>query len=209
MVWFWDRLFLDFEIEFLSISSLWISVDMGLFWDQISFFWKMYFFRTNENLFSKISNSRIIRKKRKFWSKNIFDPLARKIVIQNRRHDSALSLFFPPKHIGPGYLPLGHYSSAILSAFFGFGYVLTIQEVILCVICVSFKNSLFFEANYRFDKHSGFHVCLAKTFSITVLTDTSVSKGELPKNLDPDAFKMWFWLIRIHYNNFELKKLMH
>ena len=50
----------------------------------------------------------------------------------------------------------------------------TIQEVILCVICVSFKNSLFFEANYRFDKHSGFHVCLAKTFWITVLTDTSV-----------------------------------
>ena len=139
MVWFWDRLFLDFEIEFLSISSLWIFVDMGLFWDQISFFVKNIFLGKWKNFFENFEFSN--HKSEIFWSKNIFDPLARKIVIQNRRHDSALSLFFPPKHIGLGYLPLRHYSLAILSAFFGFGYVLTIQEVILCVICVSFKNS--------------------------------------------------------------------
>ena len=47
----------------------------------------------------KISNSRKIAKIENFWIRNIFDPFARKIVIQNLRHDSALSLF-PPKHMG-------------------------------------------------------------------------------------------------------------
>ena len=74
MVWFWDRLFLDFEIEFLSISSLWISVDMGLFWDQISFFWKMLFFQDKwkfvfENFeFSNHSKKAKILVEEYFWS---------------------------------------------------------------------------------------------------------------------------------------------
>ena len=124
--------------------------------------------------------------------RNIFDPFARKIVIQNLRHDSALSLFFPPKHIDLGCPPCPWGCPTTASAYtvriFGFGLpVLEIQEVILCVICVSFKNSLFFEANYRFDKHSGFHVCLAKTFSISCDDGHKCdSKGELPKRLNSD-----------------------
>ena len=81
-----------------------------------------------------------------------------------------------PRNTWVSALPWGTATASGYSVrIFGFGLpVLEIQEVILCVICVSFKNSLFFEANYRFDKHSGFHVCLAKTFSITLCWRTQV-----------------------------------
>lgn len=81
-----------------------------------------------------------------------------------------------PRNTWVSALPWGTATASGYSVrIFGFGLpVLEIQEVILCVICVSFKNSLFFEAYYRFDKHSGFHVCLAKTFSITLCWRTQV-----------------------------------
>ena len=112
MEWFSDRLFLDFGIEFLSISSLWIFVDMGLIMGSNLFFslrkipfWKNNFENKFQNTNFKISNSRIQKKKTKKMYRKIFDPFARKIVIQNLRHDSALSLFFPPKHIDLGCPP--------------------------------------------------------------------------------------------------------
>ena len=99
----------------------------------------------NSNL--KISNSRIQKKNSKEY-RNIFDPFARKIVIQNLRHDSALSLFFPPKHIDLGCPPCPWGCPTTASAYtvriFGFGLpVLEIQEVILCVICVFIQNLSF------------------------------------------------------------------
>ena len=70
----------------------------------------------------QISNSRKIAKIENFLIRNIFDPFTRKIVIQNLRHDSALSLF-PPKHMGVR-LALGHVRLllVIVSAFLGLVY---------------------------------------------------------------------------------------
>ena len=80
---------------------------MGLILGSNLFFFKNKFQNDNfqnNNLkknifFRKFRILELIEKISKNFSKNIFDPLAIKIVIQNRRHDSALSLLFPPKHI--------------------------------------------------------------------------------------------------------------
>ena len=179
MEWFSDRLSHDFGIEFLSISSLWIFVDTGLILGSNLFFpsKKISFENKFQNNHFKISNSRIEKKfkNRKFFDSKYFWSIRKKDCDTKSAAWFGLVTLSPETHGCPpcpgGTATASGYSVRI----FGFGLpVLEIQEVILCVICVSFKNSLFFEANYRFDKHSGFHVCLAKTFSITLCWRTQV-----------------------------------
>ena len=174
MEWFSDRLSHDFGIEFLSISSLWIFVDTGLILGSNLFYLSE---KISKIIISKISKFRILEK---FQKSKIFGFEIFLIHSQERLWYKICGMIRPchsfPRNTWVSALPWGTATASGYSVrIFGFGLpVLEIQEVILCVICVSFKNSLFFEANYRFDKHSGFHVCLAKTFSITLCWRTQV-----------------------------------
>ena len=82
----------------------------------------------------------------------------------------------------------------ILSAFLGLVYPSSRFKRSFSVWFVfSFKISLFFEANYRFDKHSGFHVCLAKNLFNNLCWLTQVWFKRLA------AQKTEFWLVQFGF----------
>ena len=173
----------DFRIDFPTTSesnsfpfqAFEFSSTRGLSWDQISFispknFKNNYF----ENKFPNFEFSKNC-KNRKFFDSKYFWSIHKKDCDTESAAWFGLVTLSPETHGCPPCPGARATASGYSVRIFGFGLpVLEIQEVILCVICVSFKNSLFFEANYRFDKHSGFHVCLAKTFSITLCWRTQV-----------------------------------
>ena len=184
MEWFSDRLFLDFGIEFLSISSLWIFVDMGLIMGSNLFFslrkipfWKNNFENKFQNTNFKISNSRIQKKTKKCIERFL-------IHSQERLWYRICGMIQPchcsfPRNTSTWgvRLALRHCESLLvrLSTFLGLVFPSSRFKRSFSVWFVfSFKNSFFFEANYRFDKHFGFHVCLAKTFSINLCWRTQV-----------------------------------
>ena len=115
MEWFSDRLFLDFGIEFLSISSLWIFVDMGLIMGSNLFFslrkipfWKNNFENKFQNTNFKISNSRIQKKKQKNVSKDFWSIRKKDCDTESAAWFSLVTVLSPETHRpGVSALPLG------------------------------------------------------------------------------------------------------
>ena len=182
----------DFRIDFSSTSesnsfpfqAFEFSSTWGLSWDQISFFLsEKYHF---ERIILKINFKILISKFQILESKKKNKKCIERFLIHSQERlwyricgmIQPCHCSFPRNTSTWGVrLALRHCESLLvrLSTFLGLVFPSSRFKRSFSVWFVfSFKNSFFFEANYRFDKHFGFHVCLAKTFSINLCWRTQV-----------------------------------